>query len=796
MNKQAMVPLLALCATAAMAEVTVTGDIDPVSTHTYWTADGSRYSHVTVGATGVGSVLLDNDSDLIAYDISIGTESSATGIVTVDGAGTRWDNDGPLFVGDYGNGRLNILNGGYVTSNRSGYAYGDIIGQQAGSTGAVTVDGVGSTWDNSMVLVVGNSGNGTLDITGGGQVNTGGNVRIASGPGTTSAATVDGVGSSLVCYGNTFSVGTFGEGTLDITNGAEVAARRIEMGTRPGSTGVVTVDGASSIWTEWGIVVGIEGQALLNITDGAQVTTLGSTEVGRAPGSTGEIHFENGHLVTVGLLAGVNDLTGTGTIDTNGLVSDVDLVFDATHGLSQTLVLNSNPGQAITINLNVNGDGPMGAGQHGAGSMRIADGRDIDSSYGRIGAGEGSAGVVTVEGHGSSWSTGAFLVGYYGDAQLAVTGGGDMTSGTSYIGYKSGSSGAVTVDGNGSTWANRGDLYLGYGGSGEMNISNGGQVSNDTAKVGYGTGADTVTVSGAGSTWTSSEHVYIGYSGPGFLTISDGGQVSNGGGTYDTYVGYGGPYGSTSGNTVTVDGAGSTWTTGDQFYLGYGDAGNLHISNGGYVSSYDAYTGYKDYTTSAVTVDGVGSTWDSERYIIVGYRGRSTLDITNGAHVTSSIGWMASSSSGARSVVTVAGAGSMWTNSGDFEMGRNGDATLAIVDGGLVIVGGTLRMNMYLNSETNINMDRGGMLALNGQADASLEEFCSLIEGTDALRYWDAGVSDWSMLTGARVGIDYRLAYQTQGDLAGYTVLTVIPEPATMSLLALGGLGVLWRRKK
>jgi len=137
----------------------------------------------------------------------------------------------------------------------------------------------------------------------------------------------------------------------------------------------------------------------------------------------------------------------------------------------------------------------------------------------------------------------------------------------------------------------------------------------------------------------------------------------------------------------------------------------------------------------------------------------------------------------------------MWTNSGDFAMGRNGDATLAIIDGGLVVVGGTLSMNMYLNGETYINMADGGKLALNGQADSSLEDFYSLIDGTDAICYWDAGVADWSMLTGATLGTDYRLDYHTQGDLMGYTVLTV-PEPTTMSLLALGACLPLFRRKR
>ena len=50
-------------------------------------------------------------------------------------------------------------------------------------------------------------------------------------------------------------------------------------------------------------------------------------------------------------------------------------------------------------------------------------------------------------------------------------------SGTAYIGYGTGSAGVVTVDGFGSTWSNSGNLYVGYSGSGMLSITNGGSVS-------------------------------------------------------------------------------------------------------------------------------------------------------------------------------------------------------------------------------------------------------------------------------------------------------------------------------
>ena len=69
-----------------------------------------------------------------------------------------------------------------------------------------------------------------------------------------------------------------------------------------------------------------------------------------------------------------------------------------------------------------------------------------------------------------------------------------------------------------------------------------------------------------------------------------------------------------------------------------------------------------------------------------------------------------------------------------------------------------------------------------------------LIGGTAAIRYWDDSIGDWANIAGATCGDDYTLSYQIEGDLAGYTILTV-PEPASLSLLVIGGIALVRRRK-
>ena len=241
-------------------------------------------------------------------------------------------------------------------------------------------------------------------------------------------------------------VGKDSSGTLDITAGSGVIDSVGYIGYWLNSPGRVTVDGEGSTWKNCSdLFVGCFGSGNLNITDNGIVTVDGITWIAHYPDSSGTIHFDNGTLSTGGLLCARDDLSGAGTINTHGLVSDVDLVFNATYGLHQILNLAGNPGQDITIDLNVDGSGAMGAGHSGVGTMSISHGRAVQSTYGYIGYKSGSIGEVTVDGVGSMW-----------------------TNSESFYA--------------GSTWPSletlRVGLYVGDGGNGNLNIINGGVVNN------------------------------------------------------------------------------------------------------------------------------------------------------------------------------------------------------------------------------------------------------------------------------------------------------------------------------
>ncbi|MBI1370622.1 MAG: hypothetical protein GC162_18445 [Planctomycetes bacterium] len=464
-----------------------------------------------------------------------------------------------LYVGVSGDGTLAITNGGQVSNS---YTY---VGYNSSSTGMVSVDGTGSTWTNHDEIIVGYFGDGTLGITNGGHVSNsysqvgyiGGSIGIVS---------VDGEGSTWT-NSNDLTIGNTSDGTLNIQNGGSVSNSYGYIGYGGGSTGVVTVDAA--MWTNSAnLFVGDSGAGTLNIQNGGQVNVAGDTWVGYA-GGAGLIDFDNGTLTTRGLLAPAANLTGVGTINAHGLVTDTDLVFDATHGLTQTVVLNSEPGQTISINLQVDGTAAMGAGYAAAGSLSIADGLALNSTDG-------------------------------------------------YLGYKAGSTGMVTVDA--ATWTNSGSVFVGYSGDGTLNIQNGGSVTNSYGYVGYRAGS-TAEVTVDAATWTNNVGLSVGYSGAGTLNIQNGGSVSN-------TIGYIGVDNSSTG-VVTVDAA--TWTNSSNLYVGVVGDGTLNIHNGASVSDQAGWVGIGDGSTGVVTVDA--ATWSNSGYLSIGNSGNGTLNIQNGGHV-------------------------------------------------------------------------------------------------------------------------------------------------------------------
>jgi T5SS/PEP-CTERM-associated repeat protein len=696
------------------------------------------------GWTGTGSLTIKDSLAVASANGYLGYESGSSGTVTVDGPGSTWTNNNRLYVGFNGRGRLHITGGAAVNN------YGCYIGFESGSTGAVTVDGPDSTWTNSSGLVIGRYGNGTLNITNGAAVSNGSSC-IGNLSGSSGAVTVDGPGSTLT-NSSQIKVGDLGNGTLNITNGAAVSSSHGIIGYRFNSTGTVKVDGPGSTWASSGdLYVGKYGSGILNISNSALVNVLGTTHIAYDSNSQGRINFDGGTLDTGSLWADDKNLSGTGTIKLHGVILDDTRVLDSVDDLTTRhyRTINGEPNQCITVNYCIDGQGILGAGMAGTGSITIKDSMAIASTFGYLGYESGSDGTVTVSGPGSTWTNSDKLfVGNSGNGRLSITDGSAVSNTEGYLGYESNSTGAVTVDGPDSTWTNSDNLLVGYEGNGTLSITNGGSVSDTTGVIGsFVRSIGTVTVDGPGSTWTNSHNLLVGSSGrDATLNITNGGAVSNSEGYIGrNYSGIG---------TVTVDGPGSTWTNNSDLYVGFDGSGTLNITNSGVVvSNARSFIGCSDDAgPCTVTVNGRGSTWTN----------RDGLFFGSGNNI-SSVG-----------------------------------GTVEITDGGLVSVVGDLMINLNYYWDSSINIDSGGMLALQADVDGSLAEFLGVVKGTGEIRYWDDSISGWAAISGATYGADYSLKYLTDGELAGFTVLTVgaVPEPSTIVLLLSAFAGLLFIRRR
>ena len=728
---------------AARAAITCIDNVFPTDPST-WTSSTTAF----IGITKTGTVTVDSGSGIFSNSTYIGYSSTASGQVTVSGIGSTWANSTGVYIGASGTGLLNIIAGG-IASSKSSY-----IGDYYGANGIVTVNGVNSKWTNSADLYVGKSGKGTLNITDGGNVIVATGTYVAYNPDSTgtihfdngtlmtssleaSPSQLEGIGTintlGLVSdvdllFNSTASLnqaiilnslpnqsitlnldmsnpsdngnlgaGWKGNGSLTIRDGTTINSPNGFIGYHSTSTGVATVTGPGSRWSvSSDLYVGNSGNGALNISDGAAITVAKTTFVAKSSGSISTIGFNNGTLTTSNLYVSPSQITGTGTINAIGLVSDIDLVFNSTASLNQSILLNSTPDQNITLNLNMSnpsGNVDLGAGWKGNGSLTIRDGTTINSNIGFIGYQSTAKGVVTVTGTGSKWINSTDLyVGYSGSGALNIINGGTINgraviNAICFIGYNSGSTGVVTVDGANTKLDN---FYCRVGnyGKGTLNIT-GGTVDYVGGSIGYNSGSTgVVTVDGANSKLIYNTRFYIGDSGNGTLNITAGGTVIN---FYDGDCRIG--YNSGSTGVVTVDGANSKWTDGSYsssntyIDVGYSGHGTLNITGGGTVRNQNGYIGYSSGSTGVVTVDGANSNWTNSRvgYIdfFVGCDGHGTLNVTAGGNV-STYGSHIGANSSSTGVATVDGANSKWTNGSDLYVGSSGKGSLYIVNGGAV----------------------------------------------------------------------------------------------------------------
>ncbi len=693
-------------------------------------------SGIYVGHSGSGTLNIEAGGQVNNYDGHIGHSSGSTGAATVTGNSSRWANSGDLHVGEDGNGSLRVEAGGQVSN-----AYGS-VGYNSGSIGAVTVTGEGSTWTSNKWLFVGDSGSGDLSVEAGGQVTCNWDGWIGFYDGASGSATVTGPGSAWRSNGYLI-VGFIGSGTLRVDAEGRVDNTWGLVGNETGSVGRVTINGTGSVWTNTLLCVGGKGTGYLTVSAGGHVTSE-STEIALWSDSSGSVVTVTGAGSTwtnTGYIHVGNEGSGTLVVEVGGTVS--------TGGSLKVGGVNTG---LLALS---------GGTIDGSGAMEITTGTGTMSGFGAI--------EVPVTNNGTLRASGGTLI-----LSKAISGSGSVTIDPGAV-LSSSEGGTIsgTVTNSGALRASGGALLLASftSGSGSVTIDPGAVLSSSGVGTISGLVTNNGTLRAAGGVLTLDNAV----SGSGSVVVEAGTLTLSGANTY-------------SGNTAV-------------------NAGTLRV------------TGSID--SSAVTVSNAET-------VLAG--GGSVKALTVNANAIVAPG----NSVGTLDVV----AGNVTLNSGaiyewDFGGGTLGD--LVDITGGLTLgaswklklvdAGGTpaigSKYDLFAYTTTFSGNVAGDIIASpatwptsrifqDGPAKKIYVQFGRLGDTNDdfvvdavdyiALKH-NLGMGSGALLAqgdlnqdGAVNWADLQILMNAFGTVGGASATT--PEPATLWLLALGGLTLIRRRRK
>lgn len=378
----------------ARGTLTVTGAGAVVESSVDGMATGD--SDVKVGDLGTGTLLITNGATLVRRTLHVAVQSGSTGTITVAGSNSRMTSAGnwTLRVGQLGTGTLNVLDGAVVDGinnlfvgnvnngggtdvftragtgsvfisggSRLTTASSGRIGNRPGTTGLVSVSGVGSLFEMGSFLHVGSGGNGTLEVLNGATAVVDGVLSIGAGmrdfeEGTTGLVRVAGMGSSL-SSSDTLHIGQAGQGTLLVETGGSLhTAGTLSLGSETPGAGSATVRGATSfVQVGQSIHVGSAGSGTLTLEGGAQVQADG--DVGIHGAST--LKVDAGTLVAGGVFQATDPastvsivLRGpgqagirSGGVNLAGANLQLALAYQPAAG--DTIVLIANEGASPTI---------------------------------------------------------------------------------------------------------------------------------------------------------------------------------------------------------------------------------------------------------------------------------------------------------------------------------------------------------------------------------------------------------------------------------------------------------------
>ncbi len=301
---------------------------------------GAAADEMRLGDTATGSLEITGVGTLATNAALIGDDAGSSGTVTVNSATASWTNSTNLFVGYFGTGALEISAGAVSTDNL-------YFGFQTGGEGEGLVSGASASL-SADAIVAGVSGLGSLFVEAGATVSATSLAYI--GNQSFGQLAVSDAGSTFTT--DTMIIGLNAAGTATVTAGGSIETQTLYMGYTANSDSELTIDGVGSVFETDFFSTGDlgAGSARLNITGGGVFIANSGPTIGFTAGSTSEIRVSGaGSRFSAPNAAMAIGNNGDGLLVlSDGGVLETDLLLLASNsGSSGTLVIGADTGAAV-----------------------------------------------------------------------------------------------------------------------------------------------------------------------------------------------------------------------------------------------------------------------------------------------------------------------------------------------------------------------------------------------------------------------------------------------------------------
>lgn len=315
---------------------------------------GAANLYISEAAITTASVTISNGGQVNNFSGVIGNDAGSDGALTVTGAGSLWNNTASAYVGYSGVGTLTISNGGQVKSDIG------IVGYLTGSNGTALINGAGSSWDNRFV-VIGGAAAGTATLSDGGRISASESITIGNNATSTGvlnigassvnpAAAAGALDTKNIIFGTGTGTIVFNHTDLNYIVSSNISGN----GTLNFLAGTTKLTGDNT-----GFTGRVLGNSAVEVTSG--ITDIDSNSAAFA----GTTDIVGGVLRVNGSLGGTTTISGTGRLQGNGTLTDLIVDNGGTvapgNSIGTTNVVNAifNPGSVYEVEVNAAGQSDL-----------------------------------------------------------------------------------------------------------------------------------------------------------------------------------------------------------------------------------------------------------------------------------------------------------------------------------------------------------------------------------------------------------------------------------------------------